>query len=60
MKKDQAEHETMFSPLHESIPWLYWWSLMIEINSYSASHDNWCTGKLLNRIMTAQWEGMGM
>ena len=22
-------------------------------NSYSASHDNWCTGTLLNRIMTA-------
>ena len=25
----------------------------------SASHDNWCTGTLLNRIITAQWEGMG-
>ena len=31
----------------------------LEINSYSASHDNWCTGTPLNRIMTAQWEGMG-
>ena len=28
-------------------------------NSYSASHDNWCTGTLLNRVITAQWEGMG-
>ena len=28
-------------------------------NSLSASHDNWCTVKLLNRIITAQWEGMG-
>ena len=25
----------------------------------SASHDNWCTGTLLNRVITAQWEGMG-
>ena len=28
-------------------------------NSYSASHDNWCTVTLWNRIMTAQCEGMG-
>ena len=28
------------------------------INSYSASHDNWCTATLWNRIMTAQWKGM--
>ena len=28
-------------------------------NSYSASHDNWCTATLWNRIMTAQCEGMG-
>ena len=27
--------------------------------SYSASHDNWCTVTLWNRIMTAQCEGMG-
>ena len=27
--------------------------------SYSASHDNWCTATLWNRIMTAQCEGMG-
>ena len=25
----------------------------------SASQDNWCTGTLLNRMITAQWEGMG-
>ena len=29
------------------------------INSYSASHDNRCTGTLLNRRITTQWEGMG-
>ena len=29
------------------------------INSYSASHDKWCTAILWNRIMTAQCEGMG-
>ena len=28
-------------------------------NSSSASHDNWCTGTLLNRIITSQWEDMG-
>ena len=25
----------------------------------SASHDNGCTGALFNKIITAQWEGMG-
>ena len=29
------------------------------LNSYCASHDNWCTATLWNRIMTAQCEGMG-
>ena len=29
------------------------------VNSYSASHDNWCTETLSNRVITAQWEGMG-
>ena len=29
------------------------------LNSYSASHDNWCTAILWNRIITAQCEGMG-
>ena len=33
--------------------------LLYHINSYSASHDNWCTATLWNRIMTAQCEGMG-
>ena len=28
-------------------------------NSYSASHDNWCTGTLLNRIIAAQCGGDG-
>ena len=32
----------------------------VYILSLSASHDNWCTATLLNRIITAQWEGMGM
>ena len=30
-----------------------------KVNSYSTSHDNWCTATLWNRIMTAQCEGMG-
>ena len=34
-------------------------SLFKHINSLSASHDNWCTETLLNRIITAQCEGMG-
>ena len=29
------------------------------LNSYSASHDNWCTATLWNWIITAQCEGMG-
>ena len=33
--------------------------ISVFVNSYSASHDNWCTGTLWNRIMTAQCEGMG-
>ena len=32
---------------------------VLSVNSYSASHDNWCTETLWNRIMTAQCEGMG-
>ena len=32
---------------------------VIKLNSYSASHDNWCTATLWNRIMTVQCEGMG-
>ena len=36
--------------------WSQWFNLF---NSYSASHDNWCTAILWNRIMTAQCEGMG-
>ena len=35
------------------------WSLCRNVNSYSASHDNWCTATLWNRIMTVQCEGMG-
>ena len=29
------------------------------LNSYSASHDNWCTETLWNRVITAQCEGTG-
>ena len=32
---------------------------ILQFNSYSANHDNWCTATLWNRIMTAQCEGMG-
>ena len=39
--------------------WTPWDRHMQYINSYSASHDNWCTGTLWNRIITAQCEGMG-
>ena len=31
----------------------------VKFNSYSASHVNWCTVTLLNRKITAQWEGLG-
>ena len=34
-------------------------SVLVFFNSYNASHDNWCTETLLNRVITAQWEGMG-
>ena len=34
-------------------------SSSVPFNSYSASHDSWCTAALWNRIMTAQCEGMG-
>ena len=37
---------------------LYQVTKQVYINSYSASHDSWWTGILLNRIITAQWEGM--
>ena len=36
-----------------------WLGALLLVNSYSASHDNWCTATLWNRIMTAQCEGMG-
>ena len=32
----------------------------VSVNSLSASHENWCTVTLLNGIITAQWEEMGM
>ena len=36
-----------------------WNGGLLTLNSYSASHDNWCTATLWNRIMTVQCEGMG-
>ena len=33
--------------------------VLLLVSSYSAGHGNWCAGTLLNRIITAQWEGMG-
>ena len=54
--------KTKSSPLISSLYFhVFWYGLSLEnfhINSWSASHDNWCTGTLLNRIITAQWEGM--
>ena len=38
----------------KSVPWAYH-----SFNSYSASHGNWCTETLWNRVITAQCEGMG-
>ena len=47
--KTQNETEHKLIPLtHE-----------IKVNSESASHGNWCTATLWNRIMTAQCKGMG-
>ena len=48
---------------------LWWWPLRyLQMETkckchyiiWSASHHNWCTGTLLNKIITAQWERMGM
>ena len=57
----------LFSLVHGHSPrWLYlmWLHTSVGpqkwlINSYSASHDNWCTGTLWNWVITAQCEGMG-
>ena len=53
----------IISPLRRSVlqRQLLRWSqhLVLVANSYSASHDNWCTGTLWNRVITAQCEGMG-
>ena len=43
---------------------LFWMAHEVKVifkggDSYSASHNNWCTATLWNRIMTAQCEGMG-
>ena len=47
-------------PGEKDLSWLVIASLGdLDINSYSASHDSWCTGTLWNRIMTAQCEGIG-
>ena len=45
-----------FPVFHYSL--LIFWD-QIQLNSYSASHDNGCTAILWNRIMTGQCEGMG-
>ena len=53
----------LMSKTSQSFSSLHWLTVYILdsliINSYSASHDNWCTATLWNRIMTAQCEGMG-
>ena len=47
-------------PLHHRVPLLATFCVTnAHVNSCSASRDNCCTGTLLNRIMTRQWEGMG-
>ena len=43
-----------------SVSFVYFaWYFDTFVNSYSASHDNWCTETLWNRVITAQCEGMG-
>ena len=32
----------------------------VNLYSESTSHVNWCTGALLNRIITSDWEGVGL
>ena len=46
-----SNHSAISDPLQ---PYIY-----TCFNSLSASHDNWSTATLLNRVITAQWEGMG-
>ena len=38
---------------------VFFFQVLLVMTSLSANHDNWCTVTLLNRIITAQWEGMG-
>ena len=40
-------------------PTIYRVTISDIFKTLSASHGNWCTATLLNRIITAQWEGMG-
>ena len=47
------------APLIMLIKYIFSTMTLFDINSYSASHNNWCTATLWNRIMTAQCEGDG-
>ena len=42
----------------ENFHYIYFWQQQA-FNSWSACHDNWCFGTLLNRTIAASWEGMG-
>ena len=48
-------HRTSHLPLLATLSGVIKWV----VNSYSASHGNWCTATLWNRIITTQCEGMG-
>ena len=55
--------DTRYTPMRNSLRhrgrWMKEHNWFMIFNSYSASHDNWCTATLWNRIMTVQCEGMG-
>ena len=56
--KKQKQNMMSWPWLHSH--WFYYCKCYVQcVNSYSASHNNWCTATLWNRIITTQCEGMG-
>ena len=48
------QHSNIYIYIYKSVPhWYIRSQVVLPGNSSSASHDNWCTGTLLNRIITA-------
>ena len=62
---NSASLEILYSTVHVA-SFCYSYQLLWEnhtqwrLSLKTASHDNLCTGTLLDRIITAQWEGRGM